>query len=174
LFKTIAVFLSLCALPLAAQSNSGELRLKIIDPSGIPVRTPVHIVSEANDYQKTLTASAAVTLDLQRLPYGIYRIEDVRGMVRNNANDFNSNPHSTPVEVFQQNWFREGYFNSSLTVDHGRHQLKLTRRIFCVCPLSHRRGTTMKPGSPKRSLDGSFLEVGHRFEQHHHPKKRAA
>lgn len=75
MFKTIAVFLSLCTLPLAAQSNSGELRLKIIDPSGIPVRTPVHIVSEANDYQRTLTTSAAGTLDLQRLPYGIYRIE---------------------------------------------------------------------------------------------------
>ena len=31
-------------------------------------------------------------------------------MVRDNANDFNSNPHSTPIEVFQHNRFREGYF----------------------------------------------------------------
>ncbi len=35
---------------------------------------------------------------------------DFRGMVRDNANDFNSNEDSTPIQVFQHNWFREGYF----------------------------------------------------------------
>jgi hypothetical protein len=75
LFKTLAVFLSLCALPLAAQSNSGELRLNVIDPSGLPVKTTIHIVSEANDYQKTLATTTHGTLGLERLPYGIYRID---------------------------------------------------------------------------------------------------
>src|SRR5580692_3868787 len=37
-------------------------------------------------------------------------VADFRGMVRDNANDFNSNPDSTPIEVFQHNRFREGYF----------------------------------------------------------------
>jgi hypothetical protein len=51
-------------------------------------------------------------------------VADVRGMVRDNSNDFNSNANSTPIEVFQHNWFREGYFKSTVTVDHGRHEWK--------------------------------------------------
>ena len=51
-------------------------------------------------------------------------IADVRGMVRENANDFNSNAESTPIEVFQHNWFREGYFKGSITISHGRHEIK--------------------------------------------------
>jgi hypothetical protein len=49
---------------------------------------------------------------------------DLRGMVRDNSNDFYSNPESTPILVFQHNWFREGYFKASATVDHGRNELK--------------------------------------------------
>lgn len=51
-------------------------------------------------------------------------LADFRGMVRDNANDFNSNPNSTPIEVFQHNWFREGYFNGMVTVDHGPQEIK--------------------------------------------------
>jgi hypothetical protein len=51
-------------------------------------------------------------------------LADFRGMVRDNANDFDSNAESTPIEVFQHNWFREGYFNSAVTINHGRHELK--------------------------------------------------
>ena len=45
-------------------------------------------------------------------------------MVRDNANDFNSNANSTPIEVFQHNWFREGYFKGTVTINGGRHELK--------------------------------------------------
>jgi hypothetical protein len=48
----------------------------------------------------------------------------LRGMVRDNANDLTSNPQSTPVIAFLHNHFREGYFNGSLSVHHGRHELK--------------------------------------------------
>src|SRR5271156_6215092 len=51
-------------------------------------------------------------------------VADLRGMVRDNANDFNSNPESTPIEVFQHNFFREGYFKGSITAVHGRHEFK--------------------------------------------------
>ena len=51
-------------------------------------------------------------------------VADLRGMVRENANDFNSNSDSTPIQVFQHNWFREGYFKGSITVDHGHHEIK--------------------------------------------------
>jgi hypothetical protein len=52
-------------------------------------------------------------------------LADVRGMVRDNANDFNSNAESTPVEVFQHNRFREGYFKATVTAARGRHEWKL-------------------------------------------------
>jgi hypothetical protein len=47
------------------------------------------------------------------------------GMVRDSANDFKSNAESTPVEVFQRNRFREGYFRASLTASRGRHEWKV-------------------------------------------------
>jgi hypothetical protein len=49
---------------------------------------------------------------------------DVRGMVRDNSNDFNSNPYSWPIIVVQHNYFNEGYFNSSLSIHHGHHEWK--------------------------------------------------
>jgi hypothetical protein len=51
-------------------------------------------------------------------------LADFRGMVRDSANDFNSNANSTPIEVFQHNRFREGYFKSTVTIDHGRNEWK--------------------------------------------------
>ncbi len=51
-------------------------------------------------------------------------VADLRGMVRDNSNDVNSNLYSTPVEVFQHNWFREGYLKGSITIAHGRHEIK--------------------------------------------------
>jgi hypothetical protein len=49
---------------------------------------------------------------------------DLRGMVRDNSNDLYSNPESTPIEIFQHNWFREGYFKGSVTIDHGHNEWK--------------------------------------------------
>ena len=49
---------------------------------------------------------------------------NLRGMVRDDSNDLNSNPESTPVMAFLHNHFREGYFNGSLSVHHGRHEFK--------------------------------------------------
>jgi hypothetical protein len=46
------------------------------------------------------------------------------GMVRDDANDFNSNPQSTPIEVFQHNQFREGYFKAMVIADRGRSEWK--------------------------------------------------
>jgi hypothetical protein len=47
------------------------------------------------------------------------------GMVRDNANHFQSNPDSTPVEVFQDNRFREGYFKALLIADRSRSEWKV-------------------------------------------------
>src|ERR1700691_6589201 len=60
---------------LCAQSNSGELRVKVTDPSGLGVKTSVRITSEANHYQNLLTTDAQGYLDVQRLPYGVYQLQ---------------------------------------------------------------------------------------------------
>jgi hypothetical protein len=51
-------------------------------------------------------------------------IGDLRGMVRDNSNDFYSNPESTPIDLTQHNWFREGYFKGSVTISNGRNEWK--------------------------------------------------
>ncbi len=71
----IACLIFLCALPLYCQSNRGELRLKVTDPSGLGVKTTVLIVSEANQYRNSLTTTEQGMLDVLRLPFGVYRLE---------------------------------------------------------------------------------------------------
>jgi hypothetical protein len=73
--KKFAALFFLGALPLFGQSNSGELRLRVTDPSGLGVRTVVQIISAANQYRSTLATSDQGNLDVQRLPYGIYQLE---------------------------------------------------------------------------------------------------
>jgi hypothetical protein len=71
----VAASFFLCALPLFCQSNRGELRLKVNDPDGLPVRTAVQIVCEANQYRNTLVTGDQGRLNVQRLPYGLYQLE---------------------------------------------------------------------------------------------------
>jgi len=47
-----------------------------------------------------------------------------RGMVRDHSSDLYSNPSSWPIIAFQHNYFKEGYFNGSVSVHHGRHEWK--------------------------------------------------
>jgi hypothetical protein len=51
-------------------------------------------------------------------------LANFRGMVRDNTNDLNSNPNSTPIRAFQHNYFKEGYFNASVALHHGAHEFK--------------------------------------------------
>jgi hypothetical protein len=73
--KRVVALFFFCALPFFCQSNSGELRLKVTDPSGLGVKTNVQIVSEANQYRNTLATGDQGYLDVQRLPFGIYKLE---------------------------------------------------------------------------------------------------
>jgi hypothetical protein len=73
--KRFAALFLLLSSPLFAQSNTGELHLKVADPSRLGVRTTVLIVSEANQYRNTLATAEDGTLDVQRLPFGIYRLD---------------------------------------------------------------------------------------------------
>jgi outer membrane receptor protein involved in Fe transport len=51
-------------------------------------------------------------------------VGNFRVMARNNANGFNSNQQSIPIEVFQQNSLNEVYFKGSATISHGRNEWK--------------------------------------------------
>ena len=64
----------LCALPLMAQSNMGELRVKVADPHGLVVKGKVELVSEANQYHNTFVTDDAGSLIAKRLPFGLYRV----------------------------------------------------------------------------------------------------
>lgn len=73
--RGLGALFCLCVLPIYCQSNLGELRLKITDPSGLGVRASVHLSSAGSDYKAVLDTSSEGTLDVQRLPYGLYRVE---------------------------------------------------------------------------------------------------
>jgi hypothetical protein len=70
--STIAVLF--CALPVLAQSDTGELRLTVTDPSSHAVLTQVELVSDANQYHSTFTTDDQGSVDARRLPYGIYQV----------------------------------------------------------------------------------------------------
>ncbi|HEY4878209.1 MAG TPA: TonB-dependent receptor [Candidatus Acidoferrales bacterium] len=76
--KRLTTLFVLLASALFAQSNVGELRLKVTDPAGLPVRITVQVISEANQYKNILTTSDQGTLDVQRLPYGIYELQIIQ------------------------------------------------------------------------------------------------
>ncbi len=71
----LALLILLVAVPLFSQSNTGELHLKVTDPAGLGVRVAVSLTSDANQYQNSFSTSEQGRLEVQRLPYGLYRLE---------------------------------------------------------------------------------------------------
>ena len=52
---------------IVGQSNTGELRVRVTDPSGSPVRSAVELVSEANEFHKTFATDDAGNVVAKRL-----------------------------------------------------------------------------------------------------------
>jgi TonB-dependent Receptor Plug Domain len=73
--KRLTALLFVISMPLFSQSNSGELRLKVTDPSGRGVKATVQIISSGNQYRNALATNDQGDLDVQRLPYGIYQLQ---------------------------------------------------------------------------------------------------
>ena len=70
-------FLAFClcgATSLHAQSNTGELRLKVRDASGSGVKSSIELVSEANQFRDLYDTDAIGNVNAKRLPFGLYRI----------------------------------------------------------------------------------------------------
>jgi Carboxypeptidase regulatory-like domain/TonB-dependent Receptor Plug Domain len=61
-------------LPLAAQTNTGELRLHVTDPSGLAVRATVNVRSEGNQYNNSLATDDSGSVVAKRLAFGSYQI----------------------------------------------------------------------------------------------------
>jgi hypothetical protein len=66
--------LSLCASSAFSQVNTGELRLKVTDPTGLGVAASVSIVSQGNQYNVSISTNAQGTATIHRVPYGIYLV----------------------------------------------------------------------------------------------------
>ena len=62
------------AASLAAQSNTGELRLNLKDQSGSPIAGSVEIVSEVSKVHEKLDTDPAGELVVKRLPFGVYSL----------------------------------------------------------------------------------------------------
>ena len=72
--RLVFALLMFWASSLAGQSNSGELRLKVIDPSGLGLRSAVELVSEANQLREHFVTDEAGNLAARHLPFGAYKI----------------------------------------------------------------------------------------------------
>ena len=57
-----------------AQPGTGELRLMVTDPSGLPLQSAVELVSEANQFRQQFATDGQGALVTRRLPFGAYRV----------------------------------------------------------------------------------------------------
>ena len=72
--QRLAIFL-LCALPLRAQSSTGELRLKVTDPDGLAIKASAQLASDANQFRRTYVTDDAGALTARSLPFGRYSLK---------------------------------------------------------------------------------------------------
>jgi len=63
---------------LFGQSNSGVVRLKVVDPAGLGLQTSVEFVSDANQFRQSYVTDQAGALVARKLPFGMYRVDAKR------------------------------------------------------------------------------------------------
>src|ERR1700693_6538122 len=66
--------LPLLAFSLRAQSNVGELRLKVTDPTGSGVKSSIELVCEANQFRQVYATDSSGVTTARRLAFGVYQI----------------------------------------------------------------------------------------------------
>ena len=57
-----------------AQAESGDLRVRVMDASGLPLQSSVELLSEGNQFHTEYQTDAAGVLLVRRLPFGSYRL----------------------------------------------------------------------------------------------------
>ncbi len=70
-FVWLLPLLALCG---SAQSNSGELRLKVTGPDGLPVKASVELSSDALGFRRSFTTDESGQLSVRSLSFGRYRL----------------------------------------------------------------------------------------------------
>ena len=73
--KQMLTFLLLIALPAWGQVDSGEVHLKVTDPSGAGVKATVELICTGNGFDKSFTAGDSGTISVKQIPYGVYRMQ---------------------------------------------------------------------------------------------------
>ncbi|QNI33631.1 TonB-dependent receptor [Alloacidobacterium dinghuense] len=68
------VFLLLCSTCALAQVDSGELRVRVLDPSGAGVKVTAQLTNKGSGYSNTVTTDPSGAVGIQRLAYGRYLI----------------------------------------------------------------------------------------------------
>ncbi len=115
--------LLVCALPLLAQSNAGELRLKVLDTTGVGVQSAVTVVDEADAYKQSFVTDDKGILAITRLPFGVYQVTvehkgfapatasiDVRSAIpQEHEIRLSVNPVNTTVDVKGQSTLLDPY-----------------------------------------------------------------
>ncbi|HTV56902.1 MAG TPA: TonB-dependent receptor, partial [Terriglobia bacterium] len=136
--RGLPVLFLLCALPAFCQTNTGELHVMVIDPSGAGVKSTVLVVSEANQYRASLSTNNQGELDVLRLPFGIYQVQ---------INQQGFQPASASIQI-----------RSSIPVTYSI-RLKLS---------SVKESVTVKAGNTLINPDqaGSVNQIGHSAIEH--------
>ena len=70
----LSCLFSLWMLAQFAPSNTGELRVTVNDATGLPLRSAVELVSQANQVRRTLQTDDEGRLVARQLPFGTYQI----------------------------------------------------------------------------------------------------
>jgi TonB-dependent Receptor Plug Domain len=129
--RILALFLFGATVALA-QTDRGEVRLKITDPSGASLRATVELISLGTGYDKAFHSDAEGAVTIKLVPFGVYRLD---------VQQTGFAPFTENIEV-----------NSALPVEK---QVRLT-----VAPVKTEvkvagAGTLIDPSSPR-----SVMEIG--------------
>ena len=85
---------------------------------------PNELVQQAAGQRQNADNVETMGIASYQRTFSAIAVSDLHAMVRDNANDFYSNPNSIPVFVDQHNSFREGYFRGAVTYNQGRQEWK--------------------------------------------------
>jgi hypothetical protein len=90
-------------------------------------------------------------------------IGELRGMSRDNSNDFYSNPESWPLIATQHNDFRDVYFNGSVSIHHGRQEWKVgveSDNMFLHENFNYVMPDCTNPSDPQCPINLGILDAG--------------
>jgi len=75
LHKFFHLGILIVALPLLAQSNAGELRLKVTDPDGLPLKASIELSSDALQLRRSFSTDDSGQFAARNLPFGRYSLQ---------------------------------------------------------------------------------------------------